>query len=147
VDKIVPSLGGPRLCPECSRLLSFWEGKYLCTYCWILYKLEETLEHPYKEMFCIFGVQEAEAVIHYTCYKCSKSFMVSREDVEANRLEKDIRFSEENVARERAKKLKKDGEIHEEVMTLLERDRQIKEAFKLVMEAKGEVHLEVQESN
>ncbi len=120
VDSIVPNLGEPRLCPGCGRWLRFFENKYLCMDCWLLFEFEETLEHSYQDKLCYFVIQEATDCLYYVCTKCGKTLMVSRKDVEEHDKDMEKLFGEVDIRRE--EKLTRDEEIRQEIENLRERD-------------------------
>lgn len=137
MDTIVPGLGEPRVCPECTRWIKYWEGKYLCTDCWIVFEKEQTLEHPHLEGLCTFITKEAEVCLYFVCVRCGKTLMVSKETCEAHRKKMGALFSPENVDKKRQEKLASDKEIHEEIESLNERDRKATErAFLEYVESK-----------
>jgi len=138
VDTIVPGLGEPRSCPECGRWIKYWEGKYLCTDCWLIFEKEQTLEHPHPEGLCTFITKEAEVCLYFVCVRCGKTLMVMKDTVEENRKKMGVLFSLESVEVKRQEKLVRDREIHEEIERLNERDRQATEkAFLEYVESKS----------
>ena len=75
-----------RVCPECGRLLSQLDDRYLCDMgCWKLFTYEETLPHPHPEHLCLFIQKVCEMGIYLICLKCNKTIFVDKAELEEKR--------------------------------------------------------------
>ena len=75
----------PRRCPHCQRWLYFWQERYLCRECQLIFTKEETIAYSNEHLngFCSFVTSECEVGLYYTCLKCKKSIFVSNEEQQA----------------------------------------------------------------
>ena len=69
----------PRICPECSLLLHTYKEEYWCHHCWLVFKIEDTKEHPGG--LCKFVVQEVEGGKVLLCLTCTKSLYFTNEEI------------------------------------------------------------------
>lgn len=118
----------PRVCPEerCGRLLTHFEGKYLCYIHQVLLTKEETKEHPSPGGLCVFKIQECEMGAYYSCLACGKTIFFTTEEEEKRLLNYQGLFDPEKVKEKREKFLKRQEEILKDCKQREERDAFIK---------------------
>jgi hypothetical protein len=98
----------PRICPEerCGRLLTHFEGKYLCYIHQVLLTKEDTSDHPIPGGLCVFKIQECEMGVYYSCFACGKTIFFSKEEEEKRLANYQGLFDPEKVKVKREEYLK-----------------------------------------
>ena len=98
----------PRVCPEerCGRLLTHFEGKYLCRIHQVLLNKEETSEHPHPGGLCVFQISNCEMGVYYSCFSCGKTIFFTVEEEEKRLANYQGLFDPEKVKVKREEYLK-----------------------------------------